>query len=196
MGSFVKNSLFVLTKVLLFSIHYIRLQRICCPYRKENKHNFIDGRTPLLTSGEADFGDRTPQINFCFGSEKCPLSWFHWRRKGVANNKPDALSYPKQMYNVLFFVLQPLFVLKLVNVALSRTPTSDFLSTICCVEENYLSLSSLLVNCNFVDCKGDQINLQLCSRSFASTSFCSVLCFRCDNPPHGCSVHTANLDYR
>ena len=82
-------------------------------------------------------------------------------KKHVANNKPGDLSYPKQIYNVLFFVLQPLFVLKSVNVASSRTPTSDFLSTICRVEENYFSLSSLLVSCNFVDGNSYQIILQL-----------------------------------
>ena len=67
-GSFVKNSLIVLTKVLLFSIPSITLPRIDCPYHKANQHNFIDGRAPLLTGGEADFGNRAPQINFCFGS--------------------------------------------------------------------------------------------------------------------------------
>ena len=81
------------------------------------------------------------------------------------------------------------------NVASSRTPIPDFLSTICCVEENHLSLSSLLVSCNFVDSNGDQIIPQLWSPSFASTSLCSLLCFRFDNSPHGCFVHTANLGY-
>ena len=56
-GFFRENSLIVLTKVLLFSIPSITLPRIDCPYHKANQHNFIDGRAPLLTSGEADFGN-------------------------------------------------------------------------------------------------------------------------------------------
>ena len=136
------------------------------------------------------------KLFFALDHKSCPLSWFHRRRKQFTDNKPDALSYPKQMYNVLFFVLQSLFVLKSVNVASSRTPTSDFLSTICRVAETDLSLLALLVGCNFVDGNSYQIISQLWNLLFASTSFCSVLCFRFDNPPHGCSVNTANLDYR
>ena len=144
MGSFVKNSLIVLTKVLLFSIPSITLLPIDCPHHKANQHNFIDGRAPLFVGDEVDFGNRAPQMNFALDHKSCPLSWFHRRRKHVVNNKPDALSYPKQMHNVLLFVLQLLLVLKSVNVASSWTPTSDFLPTICRVAE-------LLVGCNFVD---------------------------------------------
>ena len=70
MRSYVKNSIIVLTEVLLFSIPSITLHRIGCPYRKANQHNFFDGRAPFLTGGKADFGNRSPQINFCFGLEK------------------------------------------------------------------------------------------------------------------------------
>ena len=70
MGSFVKSSLIVLTKVLLFSIPSITLPRIDCPYHKAKQHDFFDGRAPLLTGGEADFGNRAPQINWCFRIRK------------------------------------------------------------------------------------------------------------------------------
>ena len=162
-----KKSLIVLTKVLLFSIPSISLHRIGCPCRKVKWHNFIDGRAHFLTSGEADFKNRAPQIIFALHQKSCPLSWFHWRRKHFTNNKPDDLSYPKQIYYVLFTVLQLLLVLQSVNGASSRTPTSHFLSTICRVEENYLYLSSLLVSCNFLDSESDKIILQLWSSSSA-----------------------------
>ena len=40
------------------------------PYHKSKQHNFFDGWAPLLTGGKADFGNRAPQINFCFGLKK------------------------------------------------------------------------------------------------------------------------------
>ena len=53
---------------------------------------------------------------------------------GEENNKSDALSYPKQMYEVLFFVLQLLLVFKSVNVASSRYFDIRFLINhlLCC----------------------------------------------------------------
>ena len=93
-----------------YTFYYSPSHRLSVPQSKK-WHNFIDGRAPLLTGGEADFGNRAHIDKFLLWIRKVVRYHGFIGKENTSPITNRMLSYPKQMHNVLFFVLQLLLVL-------------------------------------------------------------------------------------